>query len=103
MEIVIFDWPKQFFAITVTFPESLSFRGPILMQRFFLLLEDTMSLLLSVSLMKSEGLGLPVTLKQASTVDFGVPNKMSDCREMVGLANCAERKLSTTVIDNLVK
>ena len=101
--IVIFDSPKQFFAVMVTFPVSLSFRGPILMQSLFVRLEDTMSLLLSSLLILSEGLGLPLTLKQASTVDPSVPDKMSDCLEMVGLANCAKRKLSTIVIDNLVK
>ncbi len=102
MAIVIFDLPKQFFAVMVTFPALLSFIGPILMQPLCVLLEDTVSLLLSLFPIMSEGLGLPVTLKQASTVDPGVPDKMSDCRDMVGLANCANRKLLITVIDNLV-
>ena len=51
-----------------------------------------MSLLLLPLLILSDGLGLPVTLKQASTVDPDTPSKMSDCREIVGLAIIAQRE-----------
>ena len=76
------------------------------MQPFSVLIEDTLALLLCVLLILREGLGLPVILKQASTVDPNTPSKLSDCREIVGLANCTKKNILLLLLiveDNLVK
>ncbi len=64
------------------FPVSVTFRGPKRTQFFSIEAIETSAP--SLLLIVSEGSGLPVTLKQASTKDSGKPSKLFDCLEICG-------------------